>query len=153
MDCFDCVSISSSDVEMKLRQRVKQVLKCDVLAETPFHPEHIEPGECVITSLCLEAACKDLQLYRDALCGVTKLLRPGGALVMVGVLGETFYCVDKIRYSCLQLSKANVEDVLRSLDFTVQEFNILPAEDREDNKVSDFEAVFYLVALKPTKRS
>lgn len=79
-----------------------------------------------------------------------KLLRPGGALVMVGVLGETFYYIDKLRFSCLQLSKANIEDVLRNLDFTVQEFNIFPAQDKE-NKVSDFEAFFFLVALKSTR--
>lgn len=132
---------------------MKQVLKCNVLSENPFHPESIEPAECVITSLCLESACKDLQSYRDALCRVAKLLRPGGALVMVGVLGETFYYIDKIRFSCLQLSKANVEDVLRNLDFTVQEFNLFPAQNRENYEVSDFEAVFHLVALKPTETS
>lgn len=130
---------------------MKQVLKCNVLSENIFYPESIEPAECVITSLCLEAACKDLQSYRDSLCSVAKLLRPGGALVMVGVLGETFYCVDQIRFSCLKISKANVEDILRKLDFTVQEFNIFPAQDRENNKVSDFEAFFFLVALKSTK--
>ncbi|MCJ8747925.1 hypothetical protein PDJAM_G00158960 [Pangasius djambal] len=144
---------SSSDVEVKLRQRVKEVLKCDVLSENPFHPESVEPADCVITSLCLEAASKDLQTYRNALRRVAKLLRPGGALVMLGVLGETFYYIDKIRFSCLQLSKANVEDVLRNLDFTVQEFNIFPAQDQEKNRVSDFEAFFYLVALKSTKTS
>lgn len=140
-------------MEVKLRQRVKQVLKCNVLSENPFHPESIQPAECVTTSLCLEAACKDLQSYRDALGRVAKMLRPGGALVMVGVLGETFYYIDKIRFSCLQLSKANIEDALRTLDFTVQEFNIFPAQDRENNKVSDFEAIFHLVALKSTKTS
>ncbi|KAB5523418.1 hypothetical protein PHYPO_G00152330 [Pangasianodon hypophthalmus] len=144
---------SSSDVEAKLRQRVKQVLKCDVLSENPFHPESVEPADCVITSLCLEAASKDLQTYRNALRRVAKLLRPGGALVMLGVLGETFYCIDKIRFSCLQLSKADVEDVLRNLDFTVQEFKIFPAQDQDNNRVSDFEAIFYLVALKSTKTS
>lgn len=132
---------------------MKQVLKCDVLSENPFHPESIEPAECVITSLCLEAACKDLQSYRDALSRVAELLHPGGALVMVGVLGETFYYVDQIRFSCLQLSKADIEDVLKKLDFTVQEFKILLAQDPENNKVSDFEAFFYLVALKSTKTS
>ncbi|KAF4075137.1 hypothetical protein AMELA_G00231140 [Ameiurus melas] len=136
---------SSSDVEVKLRQRVKQVLKCNLLSENIFYPESIEPADCVITSLCLEAACKDLPSYRDAFCRVAKLLRPGGSLIMVGVFGETFYCIDQIRFSCLKISRADVEDILRNLDFTVQEFNIFPAQDRE-NKV-----FFFLVALKSIK--
>ncbi|TSK17868.1 Glycerol kinase [Bagarius yarrelli] len=142
---------SSSDVEERLRQRVKQVLKCNILSENPFHPENIEPADCVITSLCLEAACKDLRSYSDALCRVAQLLRPGGVLVMVGVLGETFYYVDQVRFSCLRLSKGDVIDVIKRLNFTVHDFSIFPAQDRKNNKVSDFEAFFFLVAVKSTK--
>ncbi|KAG7315801.1 hypothetical protein KOW79_020667 [Hemibagrus wyckioides] len=138
---------SSSDVEVKLRQKIKQVLKCNVLLENPFHLKSIEPADCVITSLCLEAACKDMQSYTDALCGVTKLLRPGGVLVMIGVLGESFYFVDEIHFSCLNLSEENIEDVVSKLGFTVQELAISPAEEQE-NKVSNYDAFFILVALK-----
>ncbi|XP_026886828.2 nicotinamide N-methyltransferase-like isoform X2 [Electrophorus electricus] len=135
------------DVEVNLRQRVKQVLKCDVRLENPFHPHNIDPAECVITSLCLEAACKDLETYRKALRGVATLVRPGGILVMVGVLGQTFYYVNEKRFSCLILSKTNIESILENLGFTIHEFNILPAQDRK-KIVSDFQAVFHLVALK-----
>ncbi|XP_076839643.1 indolethylamine N-methyltransferase-like [Brachyhypopomus gauderio] len=139
---------SPSDVEVKLRQRVKEVLKCDVHLENPFHPHNLGPAECVITSLCLEAACKDLQTYRNALRGVAALVRPGGVLVMIGVLGQTFYYINETRFSCLHISKSSIENILEDLGFTVHDVNIYPAEDRENNTVSDFEAVLYLVALK-----
>ncbi len=74
-----------SDLEATLKQRVKKVLKCDVRLENPFYPHTLEPADCVITSLCLEAACKDIQTYCRALHGLTELLRPGGLLVMIGV--------------------------------------------------------------------
>nr|XP_055068490.1 nicotinamide N-methyltransferase-like [Misgurnus anguillicaudatus] len=142
---------SPSDLEALLRQRVKKVLKCDVRLENPFYPHTLEPADCVITSLCLEAACKDIQAYRQALHGLTKLLRPGGLLVMIGVLGETFYKVNEQSFSCLTLSQRDIEEALRGAGFSIHEFNILPTEDPKSNSVSDFEAVFYLVANKSSE--
>ncbi|XP_055068489.2 nicotinamide N-methyltransferase [Misgurnus anguillicaudatus] len=142
---------SPSDLEALLRQRVKKVLKCDVRLENPFYPHTLEPADCVITSLCLEAACKDIQAYRQALHGLTKLLRPGGLLVMIGVLGETFYKVNEQSFSCLKLSQRDIEEALRGAGFSIHEFNILPAEDPKSNSVSDFEAVFHLVANKSSE--
>ncbi|KAK9981024.1 hypothetical protein ABG768_000595 [Culter alburnus] len=141
---------SPSDLEASLKQRVKNVLKCDVRLENPFYPHTLEPADCVITSLCLEAACKDIQTYRRALHGLTKLLRPGGLLVMVGVLGETFYKVDEQPFSCLKLNRYDIEEALRGLGLSIHEFNILPADDQRNKSVSDFEAVFLLVARKPS---
>ncbi|XP_043099776.1 nicotinamide N-methyltransferase [Puntigrus tetrazona] len=141
---------SPSDLEATLKQRVKEVLKCDVRLENPFYPHTLEAADCVITSLCLEAACKDIQTYCRALRGVTKLLHPGGLLVIIGVLGESFYKVDEQLFSCLRLSQNDIEEALAGLGFSIQEFNILPAENRE-NSVSDFEAVFHLVARKPSE--
>lgn len=147
-----CLNYGSlSDMEATLKQRVKKVLKCDVRLENPFYPHTLEPADCVITSLCLEAACKDIQTYCRALHGLTELLRPGGLLVMIGVLGESFYKVDEQLFSCLRLSRDNIEEALRGLGLSTQEFNMLPAEDRENNSVSDFEAVFHLVARKPSE--
>ncbi len=106
---------SLSDLEATLKQRVKKVLKCDVRLENPFYPHTLEPADCVITSLCLEAACKDIQTYCRALHGLTEPLRPGGLLVMIGVLGERFYKVDEQLFSCLRLSRDNIEEALRGL--------------------------------------
>ncbi|KAK2908884.1 hypothetical protein QQF64_001120 [Cirrhinus molitorella] len=142
---------SPSELEATLKQRIKKVLNCDVRLENPFCPHTLEPADCVITSLCLEAACKDIQIYCRALRGLTKLLRPGGLLVMIGVLGESFYKVDNQLFSCLRLSQDNIKEALSDLGLSIHEFTILPAEDRENNSVSDFEAVFHLVAKKPSE--
>ena len=134
-----------SQVAQQLRQRVKQVLKCDVRLENPFHPVTVEPADCIVTSLCLEAACKDLETYRCSLRNIASLLRPGGLLVMVGVLGETYYVVGGQRFSCLDLSQATIEGILKELGFSVTEFNVRSAPNPENNTVADNSAVFHLM--------
>ncbi|KAL7845748.1 hypothetical protein AOLI_G00239400 [Acnodon oligacanthus] len=143
---------SPSEVEAKVRQRVKQVLKCDVRLENPFHPQTLKPADCVITCLCLEAACRDMLEYKKALAHVATLVRPAGVLVMVGVLDESFYYVNQTRFSCLQLSKESIEAKLQDLGFTIQELNIFPSPRPEYNVISDYKAVFHLIALKSDKK-
>ncbi|XP_062374531.1 nicotinamide N-methyltransferase [Sardina pilchardus] len=139
---------SPVEVEALLRQRVQSVVKCDVRLENPFHPLTQEPADCVITSLCLEAACKDLPSYCEALRNVTSFVKPGGILVMIGVLGESFYTVAGQRFSCLRLTRSDIEETLRKLQLSILHFSMLENEAVEINHVSDYEAVFYLVALK-----
>ncbi|XP_067116837.1 nicotinamide N-methyltransferase [Osmerus mordax] len=161
--CFDWLPViqyvcnlggerTPSQVAQQLRQRVKQVLKCDVRLENPFHPVTVEPADCIVTSLCLEAACKDLETYCCSLRNIASLLRPGGLLVMVGVLGETYYVVGGQRFSCLDLSQATVEGILKELGFSVTEFNVQSAPNRENDTVSDYSAVFHLMAVKSSKK-
>ncbi|KAJ8368553.1 hypothetical protein SKAU_G00085810 [Synaphobranchus kaupii] len=140
-------SRSSEEVEQRLRQAVKQVLRCDVRQENPFHPLTVEPADCILSSLCLEAACKDLETYRRALQSIAALLKPGGVLVLIGVLNESFYIVGQQRFSCLVLSQSFIEETLRDLGFSIKQVNILPSKESE-KEIYDAEAFFYLVAQK-----
>lgn len=138
-------------IKQTLRQRIKQVLKCDIsLAESdnPFHPEAVEPCDCVVSSLCLEAACRDRDSYRRSLGAVVGLLRPGGVLVLIGDLDETFYTVGSQRFSALNLSQDFIELTLAGLGMAVQRFVLQPALNSELNLKCDYKASFFLVAHK-----
>ncbi|XP_071755416.1 nicotinamide N-methyltransferase [Centroberyx gerrardi] len=131
-----------------LRQRIKQVLKCDITLENPLHPVTVEPADCVVSSLCLEAACKDREAYRRSLGAMVRLLRHGGVLVLIGDLNETFYTVGDQKFPCVSLSQDFVEQTLCELGLSVQQFILQQAQDRELNLKCDYEASFFLVAHK-----
>ncbi|KAM4620133.1 nicotinamide N-methyltransferase [Polymixia lowei] len=131
-----------------LRQRIKQVLKCDITLEKPFHPVTVEPADCIVSSLCLEAACKDREAYRCSLGAMVGLLRPGGVLVLIGDLNETFYTVGDQKFPAVRLTQDFVQQTLCELGLTVKEFTLQPAQDRELNLKCDYEASFHLIAHK-----
>ncbi|XP_061098736.1 nicotinamide N-methyltransferase-like [Conger conger] len=142
-------SRSPEEVERRLRQIMKQVLRCDVRQENPFHPLTMEPVDCVLSSLCLTAACKDMETYRLALRGIAALLKPGGTLVLTDVLNASFYFVGQSRFSTLDISQSFIEETLRDLGFSIQQVNIL-ATRKGDTETFKFDAkeLFYLVAQK-----
>ncbi|XP_035242317.1 nicotinamide N-methyltransferase-like [Anguilla anguilla] len=140
-------SRSPEEVEQRLRQIVKQVRRCDVRQENPFHPLTMEPADCILSSFCLEAACKDLETYRRALGSTVALLKPGGVLVLISALNASFYFVGQEKFSCLFLSESFIKETLRNLGFSVKQANSV--HTKETNKgFYDAEAVFYLVAQK-----
>uniref|UniRef100_A0A8C3FRM8 Nicotinamide N-methyltransferase n=1 Tax=Chrysemys picta bellii TaxID=8478 RepID=A0A8C3FRM8_CHRPI len=135
-----------AEKEEKLRKKVKQVLKCDVSKSNILAPASLPQADCLLSALCLEAACKDLNSYRAALKNISSLLKPGGHLVMVIVLKETYYMVGQRRFSCLYLERESVEEALREAGYDVQCMEVTP--NRSQRTFSDFEAVLSLVACK-----
>ncbi|KAJ7997490.1 hypothetical protein DPEC_G00229570 [Dallia pectoralis] len=131
-----------------LRQKVKLVLKCDVCLENPFHPIEVPPADCVISSLCLEAACKDRESYRLSLSSMASLLKSGGVLVLIGDLEENYYTVGKQRFACVNLSQEFITSTLSELGLTVEEFNLQQAADRTSDLECDYTASFHLIAIK-----
>lgn len=108
----------------------------------------LEPADCIVSSLCLEAACPDRDAYRHSLGLLVRLLRPGGLLVLIGDLGESFYTVGEKRFNVLCLSREFIEETLSQLGLMLQEFATQPAENREQNQRCDYEASYCLVAHK-----
>ena len=74
-----------------------------------------------------------------------------GHVLYRSVWEESYYGCNQARFSCLQLSKESIEAELQDLGFTIQELNIYPSPEPENNDVSDYKAVFHLVALKSDK--
>uniref|UniRef100_A0A8D2PIB1 Uncharacterized protein n=1 Tax=Zosterops lateralis melanops TaxID=1220523 RepID=A0A8D2PIB1_ZOSLA len=101
----------------KLRKKVKQVLKCDVTKAKPMGPMSPPPADCIISMLCLEGACKELATFCSALRNISTLLKPGGHLVTVTALEDTYYTSNKQAFSCLCLQKQEVEEAMVAAGF------------------------------------
>ncbi|CAM5121614.1 unnamed protein product [Natator depressus] len=137
-----------AEKEMKLRKTIKQVLKCDVHKSNPMDPIILPPADCLISSLCLEAACKDLNTYHNALKNISSLLKPGGHLVLSGDLGCSFFMVGPKRFSCLVLREEFLREVLSETGFIIQEFEILFRDDNFIDDSSDFSGMYFILARK-----
>ncbi|KAM8927294.1 nicotinamide N-methyltransferase-like [Pelodytes ibericus] len=111
--------------EEKLRSRVKSFLKCDVTKSNPLDPVEIPPADGLISTLCLDAACADLNAYRSALRNISSLLKPGGHLVLIGVLGNTFYTVGKQTFFSLTLDEQLVRKLVEEAGYTIKEIEVM----------------------------
>uniref|UniRef100_UPI00358E6C84 nicotinamide N-methyltransferase-like n=1 Tax=Myxine glutinosa TaxID=7769 RepID=UPI00358E6C84 len=130
----------------RLRRKVKSVLFCDVNQDPPvcgIDP----PFDCILTTLCLEAACLDIEMYHQAVGRLAGLLKAGGHLVMVVTLEETFYQVGNKRFYCLTLSEATVQEALIKAGFSITVYEKCCRSEFAD-AYANFTAILLVVAQK-----
>ncbi|KAJ6653179.1 hypothetical protein lerEdw1_010052 [Lerista edwardsae] len=109
-----------AEKEEKLRRTIKRVLKCDVTLPNPLAPVVLPPADCLLSTLCLEVACKDLPTFSSALKNIGSLLKPGGHLVMLTILEDSFYMVGQRRFSALFLERKFLEDAVAQAGFEIK---------------------------------
>ncbi|KAK3743243.1 hypothetical protein QZH41_005617 [Actinostola sp. cb2023] len=135
--------------ESEVRDKIRAIVPCDVKAANPLQiPDNLStkygpPFDVVSTSLCLEAVVESEQEYKDHVAFLAKMLRPGGYLMMHGVLEQTFYTVGEKFYTFPltremvldSMKDAGLKDVvidLASSHFPDEAFNELPLADLKD---------------------
>lgn len=133
--------------EEKLRRAIKQVLKCDVTQSQPLGGVSLPPADCLLSTLCLDAACPDLPAYRTALRNLGSLLKPGGFLVMVDALKSSYYMIGEQKFSSLPLGWEAVRDAVEEAGYTIEQFEVI--SQNYSSTTSNNEGLFSLVGRKP----
>lgn len=130
-----------------MRQAIKQVLKCDVTQSQPLGEVSLPPADCLLSTLCLDAACPDLPTYRTALRNLGSLLKPGGCLVLVDALKSSYYMIGEQRFSSLPLGWEAVQDAVEEAGYTIEQFEVI--SQNYSSATANNEGLFSLVGRKP----
>ncbi|KAG8524573.1 Nicotinamide N-methyltransferase [Galemys pyrenaicus] len=141
-----CFRVKGPEKEEKLRRTVTQVLKCDVTQSRPLGAAHLPPADCVLSTLCLDAACADLPTYHTALRNLSGLLKPRGFLVLVDALKSSYYMIGEQRFSSLSLGRQAIEAAVREAGFTIQQFEVI--SQSYSSAMANNEGLFCLVGQK-----
>ncbi|XP_063167234.1 nicotinamide N-methyltransferase-like [Candoia aspera] len=106
--------------EEKVRRAVRQFLKCDVTQPNPLAPLVLPPADCLLSTLCLDGACKDIPTYRMAFRNISSLVKPGGHLLFHTTLEGHYYMIGQRKFSALYLEKEVVEEAARQAGFVIK---------------------------------
>ncbi|KAM9837926.1 phenylethanolamine N-methyltransferase [Aulostomus maculatus] len=135
----------------KLRQVIRDILPIDVHRPQPLDPDALPAAgaDCLVSCFCLESVSPDLPAFTRALGHVQKLLRPGGHLLLIGALGESYYFgAPGVKIPVVPLNEAQVCDSLKESGFTLIRLEVytLPQDMRVG--VDDVTGVFFVKARK-----
>ena len=86
------------------------------------------------------------QIYEEAVGKLASLLRPGGRLVMAGVLQETVYQVGQVKFQCLSLTRQDIEGAVKKAGLNIQEYR---DADNEPIYAGNRSGTFYISSVKP----
>uniref|UniRef100_A0A8C4QPE8 Nicotinamide N-methyltransferase n=1 Tax=Eptatretus burgeri TaxID=7764 RepID=A0A8C4QPE8_EPTBU len=131
----------------RLRRKVRSVLPCDVNQHPPvcgIDP----PFDYILTSLCLDAACLDIEMYHQAVAHLAGLLNDGGNLGVLTSFEATFYYVGNERFKALSLSEDTVREAMTKAGLSITVYEKHLRSNADSNVCSDYKAMVFVVAQK-----
>ncbi|XP_046639230.1 nicotinamide N-methyltransferase-like [Daphnia pulicaria] len=140
----------------RVRHSVRAVVPCNVLLTNPLmndkeaaqNADGNSLYDVIITTLCLEFATLSVDEYSAAVGNVTRLLSPGGFLVVQGALGNSHYWHNNHQFPSVTLSRAVVESAVKKAGCLLVDWRELARCCPLQNKPADHSAVFYCLARK-----
>ncbi|XP_004591294.2 phenylethanolamine N-methyltransferase [Ochotona princeps] len=141
---------SWQEKERQLRARVKRILPIDVHQPRPLgagSPVPL-PADALVSAFCLEAVSPDLASFQRALGHITTLLRPGGHLLLIGALEESWYLAGEARLVVVPVSEKEVKKALEESGYEVRDFRTYTMPAHLRTGVDDVNGVFFVWAQK-----
>ncbi|XP_037349763.1 phenylethanolamine N-methyltransferase [Talpa occidentalis] len=141
---------SWQEKERQLRARVKRVLPIDVHQPQPLGTGSLAPlpADALVSTFCLESVSPDLASFQRALDHITTLLRPGGHLLLIGGLEESWYLAGEVRLVVVPVCEEEVREALVCSGYEVRDLRTYVMPAHLQTGVDDVKGIFFAWAQK-----
>lgn len=132
--------------EGKVRSAAQHVMKCDLEKENIMDPMVLPPADCVLITWFLDITCRTKDDYIKYLRRFSRLLKPGGHIILFGVLGMSFYTVGKDKYHGLTYDEDFARKALVGEGFVIDCCKVQKRTSVSD--IIDHKSVLFIAAHK-----
>ncbi|XP_077314076.1 indolethylamine N-methyltransferase-like [Lithobates pipiens] len=132
--------------EIRLRSSVKHVLKFDFEQGNITSPVLLPLADCIVSVWLLEMISKNEDEYTRNLEKILKLLKPGGHLLLIGVLDATYGVVGEERIHCLKCNEEFVKNAFGKVGLVIDYYAMQKRSNVSD--LSDYKAMLFIVGRK-----
>ncbi|XP_069804200.1 nicotinamide N-methyltransferase-like [Dendropsophus ebraccatus] len=134
------------DREEKLKKSIIKMVKFDLQKENLTDPEVLEQADCIITAWLLDVISQDENEYIKNFQKITKFLKPGGLLIVIGCLNTTYYAVGNDRHHVFTYDESFLRKNLVNEGFKIKTCEVLDSKVETD--LTDYRQFVFLTAVK-----
>ncbi|XP_063797884.1 nicotinamide N-methyltransferase-like [Pseudophryne corroboree] len=132
--------------EEKLKETIKRIVKIDFRKENLTDPEVLPPADCILTAWVLDVVSHDKQDYIRNLRKMSKLLKPGGHLILIACINITYYTAGNERLHALNYDESFVKKTLTDEGYEIESCELL--DRKVENDFTDYKKLMVLTAVK-----
>ncbi|XP_056398601.1 nicotinamide N-methyltransferase-like [Hyla sarda] len=136
----------SLDPETKLKAAMKPILRCDLNKENLIDPEIVPQADCVITGCLLDVISEDESDYKRNLKKIVNLVKPGGYLMLFGILNTTYFMVGEEKFYAFKYNEKFAREALIDEGLSIDYCYV--KDRKEDSKLVNHEGVIFILAHK-----
>lgn len=118
-------SVSWETLNRRVSGKVRDAVECDVNKINPLSETVLEESkfDVITCCLCLQVATLTRESFSKALKNISALLKPGGHLVIVDVLDQTFYALGEKKFQALCLTMEELQNAIQTSGYTIVRLN------------------------------
>ncbi|XP_078135809.1 phenylethanolamine N-methyltransferase-like [Sander vitreus] len=135
----------------KLRQVIMDIVPIDVHCPLSLALDVLPSAgaDCLVSCYCLESVSPDLAAFTRALGNIGRLLRPGGHLLLIGALGESYYFGGPgVKIPVVPLNEAQVCASLKESGYTLIMLEVYTLRQDMRGLFDNASGVFFVKAMK-----
>ncbi|XP_040182243.1 indolethylamine N-methyltransferase-like [Rana temporaria] len=132
--------------EMRLRSSIMQILKCTFEQENITSPVLLPLADCIISAWILEVISKNEDEYMKNLEKIIKLLKPGGQLILIESLDQTYWTAGAQRFHCFKYNEEFVKNAFGKVGLVIDYCAVQRRRNVSD--VADYKAIIFIVGRK-----
>ncbi|XP_078496060.1 nicotinamide N-methyltransferase-like [Lissotriton helveticus] len=130
------------------KQKIKQVLKCDVRKSNPLSPTVLPQADCLLLTHCLAPHVTNKEEFCCTLKNVSSMLKNGGHLVWICCLMQTFYMIGSFKFPHLSIDESFVRKALSEGGFVILELQVFSRRVNHLYHLADYESFAVVHARK-----
>ncbi|XP_075185525.1 indolethylamine N-methyltransferase-like [Anomaloglossus baeobatrachus] len=139
-------SEQTQERENKVRSALHHVVKCNLEKENMMDPIVLPPADCIISAWLLEFISKDKDEYMRNVRKFSRLLKPGGNIILIGCLGGTYATIGKDKIYFLNYDEDFARKALVDAGFIIDNCKVKKRTNVSD--LIDYTAVIFIAAHK-----
>ncbi|XP_069803859.1 nicotinamide N-methyltransferase-like isoform X2 [Dendropsophus ebraccatus] len=136
----------SQDKDGKVRSAIQHVVFCDIEKENMTDPIVLPQADCIMIAWLLDDISKDQEDYIRYLRKFSRLLKPGGHLIIIGCLERTYTRVGKDKLRALHYNEDFVRNALVGEGFVIDYCNV--KKRTSVSYLTDYKGVIFIAAHK-----
>ncbi|XP_069596813.1 nicotinamide N-methyltransferase-like [Ranitomeya imitator] len=134
------------DKEGNVKSALQHIMKCDLEKENIMEPMVLPPADCIISALLLDFICRNQDDYLSYLRKFSRLLKPGGHIILLGFIEATYVTVGKDKIHLFSCDEDFVRKTLVDAGFVIDNCKVKKRNVVSD--LTDYKNVLFIVAHK-----
>ena len=136
--------------ETELRSKFKELLLCDIRANDVFGSVSFpfESFDVISTNFCMEVASNNVEEYAKNIKRIYRYLKPGGFIVSLVSVEESWYVIDSKREYHLYLTQHQVHSAYKEAGLKICDHAHFDIPAASQNVLNDCKGIHFIAAQK-----
>ncbi|KAM4015447.1 indolethylamine N-methyltransferase-like [Anomaloglossus baeobatrachus] len=130
----------------KVRSSLRHVMKCDLKNDNIVDPITLPPADCILITWFFEFISKNQDEFENYLRKVSKLLKPGGYLIVLAILDGTYIMIGKDKFHMFSYDEDVVKKALIAEGFVIDDRQVKKRTGVSD--LTDYKSILFIAAHK-----